>query len=171
MGLTEEEIRPDDIFNQYLLLAAKDSIDYFSNVDREHIKCYVCDRELKITYIKKYKFEYKKCNNCHSILVSPRPGADSFNSYYRDSPSTKFWATTFYQKTESARREKLWKPKSKLVKQKIQLFQGKEPIQTIIDIGGGYGVFDEEIKKIMPLDIIIIEPSIHLAKICRQKGV
>ena len=170
MKLTEEEIRPENIFNEYLRLTAKDSIDYFANSERDHIKCYVCDNELEINWIKKQDFEYKKCPECYSILVSPRPKAQSFLSYYKDSPSTKFWATTFYQITESARREKLWKPKSRLIKEKIELFQGDNPIQTIIDIGGGYGVFGEEIKKIMSLDILIIEPSIHLAKICRQKG-
>ena len=170
MKLTEEEIRPEKIFNEYLALAAKDSIDYFTKGKRDQIKCHVCDDELEINWIIKQGFEYKKCPKCHSILVSPRPKAESFNAYYKDSPSTKFWATTFYQFTESARREKLWKPKSKLIKEKIELFQGDKPIQTIIDIGGGYGVFDEEIKKITPLDIMIIEPSIHLAKICRQKG-
>ena len=36
--------------------------------------------------------------------------------------------------------------------------------------GGGYGVFDEELKKIMPIEAVIIEPSVLLAEICRNKG-
>ena len=35
---------------------------------------------------------------------------------------------------------------------------------------GGYGVFDEEIKNIMDIETVVIEPSVHLAKICRHKG-
>jgi hypothetical protein len=95
---------------------------------------------------------------------------DAFNSYYTDSPSTKFWATTFYKDTEAARREKLWKPKAQMIKDRIKLYEENDPVRYIIDIGGGYGVFDEEIKNIMDIDAIIIEPSVHLAKICREKG-
>lgn len=104
------------------------------------------------------------------MFVSPRPVREAFDAYYTDSPSTKFWATTFYKVTEAARREKLWKPKAQLIKDTIKKMEGNNPVQYIIDIGGGYGVFDEEIKKIIDCEPIIIEPSVHLAKICREKG-
>jgi hypothetical protein len=95
---------------------------------------------------------------------------DAFNAYYTDSPSTKFWATTFYKVTEAARREKLWKPKAQMIRARIKQYEDNDPVKYIIDIGGGYGVFDEEIKNIMDIEAIIIEPSVHLAKICREKG-
>ena len=56
-----------------------------------------------------------------------------------------------------------------MIKDRLIEFEGKSPIKYIIDIGGGYGVFDEEIQKIHDINIIVIEPSIHLANICRQK--
>jgi len=64
----------------------------------------------------------------------------------------------------------LWKPKAQLIKGKIEKLQGEHPIEYIIDIGGGYGVFDEEISLIMNIKPIIIEPSVHLANVCRMKG-
>ena len=45
----------------------------------------------------------------------------------------------------------------------------ENPINFVVDIGGGYGVFDEEIKQIMDITPIVIEPSVHLAEICRSK--
>lgn len=170
MKFTEEEIRPQSIFNEYLALAAKDSIDYFENTQKKEIKCYSCNKSLEINWVVKHGFEYKKCINCHSILVSPRPNVEAFNAYYSDSPSTQFWATSFYKYTEASRREKLWKPKAQMIKEKIEHYQKDNIIQNIIDIGGGYGVFGEEILKIMDVDFTVIEPSIHLAKICKEKG-
>ena len=89
--------------------------------------------------------------------------------YYKDSPSSVFWATTFYKKTESARREKIWKPKALLVKNIVQKFLGDQ-CKSIIDVGGGYGVFAEEIRGLLPAKTIVIEPAPHLATVCRKKG-
>jgi len=169
MKLTEEEIRPQKIFDEYLELARIDTINYFSEVKREEVNCYVCNTKGE-PWVEKSGFEYKICPSCMSIFVSPRPEIKAFNTYYTDSPSTKYWATTFYKVTEKARREKLWKPKAKMIKERILQLQGDNPIKTIVDIGGGYGVFDEEIQKIMDVDIVVIEPSIHLSKICQEKG-
>jgi hypothetical protein len=169
MKVTEEEIRPEKIFNEYLELTNKDVITFFEDVTRIDINCPACEGKGS-TWAMKSGFEYKKCPDCLSIYVSPRPVREAFDAYYKDSPSTKYWATTFYKVTEAARREKLWKPKAQMIKNHIQRYEGKTPVKYIIDIGGGYGVFDEEIRLIMDAKPIVIEPSIHLAEICRAKG-
>ena len=169
MKLTEEEIRPQKIFDEYLELARIDTINYFAEAKREEVNCFLCDVEGE-PWGNKSSFEYKICPSCLSIFVSPRPELNAFNVYYTDSPSTKYWASTFYKVTEKARREKLWKPKAQMIKERILKLQGSNPVKTIVDIGGGYGVFDEEIQKIMDVDILIIEPSIHLSEICQKKG-
>jgi hypothetical protein len=169
MKVTEEEIRPEKMFDEYLRLTAIDTVTYFSDVNKVDISCPACGGEGN-KWADKSGFSYKLCPECLSIYVSPRPVMDAFNAYYTDSPSTKFWATTFYKVTEAARREKLWKPKAQLIKERIIQFENNNPIKFIIDIGGGYGVFDEEIKLIMDIETIIIEPSVHLAGICREKG-
>ena len=169
--VTEEEIRPEKVFNEYLELTSKDVVDFFSNVERNEIPCPGCGGKNFALWVNKGGFDYQLCQECKSIFVSPRPVNDAFNAYYTDSPSTKFWATTFYKVTEASRREKLWKPKAVLIKERIERFQGDKIIGHIVDIGGGYGVFDEEICKIMPIQPIIIEPSVHLAKVCRDKGI
>jgi hypothetical protein len=169
MKVTEEEIRPEKVFNEYLKLTRKDVVDFFGNVEVFEINCPACDSN-GIDWIQKEGFNYQLCLKCKTIFVSPRPLNDAFNAYYTDSPSTKYWATTFYKITEAARREKLWKPKAQLIKDRIRDYESSNPIKLVVDIGGGYGVFDEEIKKIMDIDAIIIEPSIHLANICKDKG-
>ena len=118
MKITEEEIRPEKVFNEYLRLTAIDTITYFENVEKIEINCPACG-SLGNDWVNKYGFTYKLCPECLSIFVSPRPKIEAFNSYYTDSPSTRYWATTFYKLTEEARREKLWKPKAQMIKERI----------------------------------------------------
>jgi len=169
MKITEQEIRPEKIFDEYLELTKQDVLTYFGDVSRIDIPCPACGGNGHL-WATKLGFSYQQCKTCLTIFVSPRPVREAFDAYYTDSPSTKFWATTFYKVTESARREKLWKPKAQLIKNTIEKYQGKNLIEFIIDIGGGYGVFDEEISLIMNIKPIIIEPSVHLSNVCREKG-
>lgn len=168
MNIKEEDIRPEKIFNDYLQLTQQDVVTFFGNVETSEIPCPSCGSSGEV-WVTKQKFTYKKCSSCFTIYVSPRPAKEAFDAYYTDSPSTKFWATTFYKVTEDARREKLWKPKAMMIKERIANFQGNHPVECIVDIGGGYGVFDEEIKKIMNIRCLVIEPSVHLAAVCKDK--
>jgi len=168
MKIKEEEIRPKKIFDEYLKLTSIDTVTFFKNVNKEEVNCPACNKKGKF-WANKQGFTYQECSDCLSIYVNPRPPLSAFNNYYRDSPSTKFWATTFYKETENSRREKLWKPKAQMIKDRILKYQKNNPVNFIIDIGGGYGVFDQEISKIMEIGTIVIEPSVHLAEICRNK--
>lgn len=170
MKITENEIRPDQIFQEYLRLAEIDTRNYFSTCMRVSIDCPACGAKGAKAFTK-VGFDYEECGNCKTIFVSPRPVKEAFDAYYTDSPSTEYWATTFYKETEKARREKLWKPKAVLVKNLVDRFQGDGKVKYIVDIGGGYGIFDEEIRQIMEVTPLVIEPSVHLAQICRDKGI
>ena len=93
------------------------------------------------------------CAACGALFVSPRPDADTFSRYYKNSPSVKFWASNFYRLTADARREKLWKPKAKMVWQTLEKYNARH--HHVIDIGGGYGILAEEMQllygKLLPL--------------------
>lgn len=164
--MQEHEIRPQAIFDEYLRLAEIDATVFFSEVPLTIIACPACGSEGSKAFVKS-GFSYTECQVCLTLFVNPRPVRSAFENYYTDSPSTRYWADTFYKETEAARREKLWKPKAKLVKDKLALFPG---IAEIIDIGGGYGTFAEEIQSITGLTVTIIEPSRPLADVCRNKG-
>ena len=165
--MKEIEIRPKQIFNEYLRLAKKDTVRYFSNVKRNRINCPACNYIGDHSF-KKDGFDYCQCNKCQTLYVSPRPEEDAFLDYYTNSESSIYWATTFYKETEDARREKIWKPKAKIITDALEK-QNMIDCQ-IIDIGGGYGLFAEEIKKISSQFVMVIEPTPHLAEICRDKG-
>lgn len=168
MAIKEEEIRPASIFDEYLKLTEQDTKFYFGEAKKEDGLCPACESRGEYSFTKQ-GFEYECCANCQTLFVNPRPVLEAFNRYYTESPSSKYWATTFYKETAEARREKLWKPKALLVKQIIERYGEKGA--TIFDIGGGYGIFAEEMKKIVDCKISVIEPGPHLAEACRQKNI
>lgn len=165
--MKESDIRPKEIFEEYIRLCKEDSDYFFSDVEKKNILCPACNVEGKESVIKN-GFKYDECQSCYTLYVNPRPSAKVFEDFYNHSKSSKYWATTFYKTTENSRRENLWKPKAQNIKRiaskyKLSDFQA-------IDIGGGYGTFAEELSKIISNPVIIVEPAPHLAKICREKN-
>lgn len=164
--MKEEEIRSQKLFDDYLCLAEEDARTFFSNVPRSRIPCPGCEGEGQKVFSKN-GFDFEECPDCLTLFVNPRPPADAFSKYYRESKSSRLWATRFYKDTEEARREKLWKPKARMIKDALARYRVSG--FSVLDIGGGYGLFAEEFKAISDQPIIVIEPAPHLAEICREK--
>lgn len=167
--MKEEDIRPKKIFDEYLKLTNIDTKTYFGDCDREAVHCPAC-KTPGIFSFRKSDFDYEECPKCLTLFVSPRPIASAFDKYYTEAPSVDYWATTFYKETADSRRELLWKPKAKMVKQVINKWLGQKDEYSVVDIGGGYGIFSEEIEILTNTKSIVIEPGPSLAKICREKG-
>jgi hypothetical protein len=165
--MKEADIRPQAIFDEYLRLCALDTETYFGSAERHAIACPACGAQGNEAFTKN-GFTYEHCTRCESLYVSPRPVAQAFSDYYTTAPSSKFWATTFYRETADARRRLLWQPKARNVAAKLAANAAQE--YAVIDIGGGYGLFAEEIRALTKGPVIVIEPAPHLAEVCRQKG-
>ncbi len=118
-------------------------------------------------------FDYEECPRCGTLFVNPRSDESAFARYYSNSPSVRFWADHFYKDTEVARRKKLIRPKAEQVGRLLEKYHCSQENPAIIDIGAGYGVFCEELKKILAdkYSIIGIEPASSLQQICKQKNI
>lgn len=165
--MKEEEIRPAKIFDEYLRLAREDTDTYFGEAERQNGDCPACGTKGTPVFVK-YGFAYESCLMCQSLFVNPRPMAEAFSRYYTESPSSKYWASTFYKETADVRREKLWKPKARLIRDTLDRYGADQ--HTLIDIGGGFGLFAEEMRDLSGQAPIVIEPGPHLAEVCRQKS-
>ena len=171
--MKEEEIRPESLFNDYLILAEKDIDTYFSSSALHYIPCPACSEHQGIFQFRKMGFDYEECQCCGTLFVNPRPDERAFINYYTDSPSVRFWAEHFYKETEKVRREKLIRPKAERVGQILEKYIFSQKSPAVIDIGAGYGVFCEELKKILAdkYSVIAIEPAASLQKVCNQKNI
>ncbi|TFH40168.1 MAG: methyltransferase domain-containing protein, partial [ANME-2 cluster archaeon] len=171
IGMKEDEIRPKDIFEKFLELAREDAITFFSNKDEfESVNCPACENNNSTFEFEKSGFSYDLCNNCGTLYVNPRPKSDIIKQYYEHSKSTKYWAEHFYKDTEVQRREKIFKPRAKMIRDFVKKEIGGK-VDVFADIGAGYGGFFEEARDINIAEkIIAIEPSDDLAMICENKG-
>lgn len=165
--MKEEDIRPAEIFQEYIRLAQIDAANYFEDALRFPNNCPVCSNQGEYTF-EKSGFRYENCRLCNTLYVNPLPSQETFNKYYTEAPSVNYWASTFYKLTSESRREHLWKPKATAISEFME--QEGIPAHQIIDIGGGFGIFAEEITKLGVRSPVIIEPSPLLAKECRDKG-
>ena len=165
--MKEEESRPKKIFDEYLRLTALDTASYFSNVENQPILCPACGSQGNFQF-EKLGFSYELCPVCDSLYVSPRPNSHSFSEYYTNSPSAKYWADVFYKETAVARKEKIWKPKVSLICDILAKFNCNS--HTLIDVGGGYGIFAQLVQETTGKKCIVVEPNPYLAKHCRDQS-
>lgn len=169
--MKETDIRPADLFDQYLALCEEDISDLFADQSEFiEIHCPCCGPAEHQFAFDKSGMAYVTCSKCDSLFLSPRPSKAQIEQYYRKSKGAKFWASTFYRATEEARRKALFRPRARLVA-KLHERYGQGTTGTFTDVGAGYGIFLEEIAKLDRFNRVVgIEPGAAMAKSCRVKG-
>lgn len=169
--LTENDIRPADLFAAYLELVALDVDAFFSDTDRRPMACPACDNAGEPAFAK-LGFEYRECPDCHSLWVSPRPAFSHFSDFYSKSPSSKYWADVFSPAVMEVRRERLWRPKARRIAELAATWGTPvTPFRSLVDIGGGTGVFAEEFAAVNDMTTVVVEPSPEAAQACRSRGI
>ncbi|MFA5238574.1 MAG: class I SAM-dependent methyltransferase [Phycisphaerae bacterium] len=169
-NVKENDIRPKAIFDEYLKLSREDIDIYFRDrTEFLNVNCPACQSAKVHSSFTKDSFTYLECECCETLYVSPRPPQKMIDGYYKNSESSKYWATTFYKETEAVRREKLYRPKAQMIKS-IVIKNGITP-GALLDIGAGYGTLCEELKALNFFkEVFAMEPSIYLSEVCRKKG-
>ena len=167
--MKEQDIRPRELFDEYLRLSLKDAelIDQNKLVG---VECVACGSVAGVDALNKNGFQYRRCQDCGTLYCSPRPSAQSLDEFYEASESSRFWATRFFPAVAEARREKLFRPKAKQIQEMCERFDLKP--ESICDVGAGYGIFLEELGKLFPdARLYGVEPSPELSARCREIGI
>lgn len=164
--MKEEDIRNRKAFNHYLKMVSKDVDNYFCVENFIKINCPACSGEKFTKAFTKDLFTYVLCSQCRTLFINPRPPFKILNQFYSESPSTKYWVKYFFKPVIEARRDKIFKPRAEQISQEFSKFKNGR----IGDIGAGFGLFLEELRKIWGnAEYVAIEPSVEMAKICRDK--
>ena len=167
--MRENDIRPESIRDRYLELSAQDAELCFASKTRKIISCIACDSEAHRLAFTKNGFDYSDCEKCGTPYQSPRPTIEEFEGFYRDSVSSRYWAEVFFPTVAEKRREHIFKPRVNGISNIC--IKKNASKNKVIEVGSGYGIFLEEWRKIYPdSQLIAIEPSKHLAQVCRQKN-
>jgi len=167
--MKEADIRPRALFDGFLATVEEDAKRLFA----DHsgfvvIPCPACASGEITESFTKIGFTYSRCASCGSLYLSPRPPAEAFVRFYRDSKAVEYFATHFYRQTEEARRERLFRPRAALVADWAKRLGATE---SLADIGAGFGTFLEEVRATGAFgQVVAIEPAEKLSAVCREKG-
>lgn len=166
--MKEHDIRPKELFRQYLDLSKKDAANFPPNCFMS-VPCQACGSNHPDQKFNKNGFQYVQCRRCGSLYCSPRPNEITLNGFNEKSKSARFWATVFSPAVSEVRREQFFRKKAAQIKKNLGNM-GIAP-RRICDIGAGYGIFLEELHPHFPVaELYAIEPGEEAAFICRQKG-
>jgi len=166
MAILEREIRPTKLMKKANLLRSQDMkiLDFKKFVS---INCPACKSDKFESIFLKNKFKFVKCLKCSTVFINPRPSQNILELYYTKSKSIDFWGN-IYKKTQKIRKKKIFKPRVFMIKNILKSY-GKMKIDTLMEIGAGYGWFCELARKEkLAKDIFAIEPNPILAQACRK---
>lgn len=169
--MKEYEIRPREIFDEYLRISKSDIPKFFGATD-QFVKacCPACGEARQNSEFTKHGFEYVSCPRCDSLYVSPRPTAEMIGRFYRESDSSRYWAEVFFPRTAEARRINIFEPRAEMIAGIVERFDIPRP-RVLVDVGAGIGLFLEAAKSTGRFDSVVgVEPGRDLARVCRERG-
>jgi len=165
--MKESEIRKKEVLDKYLKLVEEDVGTFFKSDEFVDVNCPACSERNYSFAFEKTGLRYVLCGTCRTLFVNPRPGIRALKEFYSNSPSTDFWINEYFKPVANARREKIFTPRAKYISGILD----SKKIHTVGDIGAGFGIFLEEMRKICPQNrYVAIEPSLRMAELCRGKG-
>ncbi|HVK55317.1 MAG TPA: class I SAM-dependent methyltransferase [Burkholderiales bacterium] len=168
--MREEEIRPADLFQEYLSLSIRDVATHFADISRENVPCPGCGQEKSRPAFEKLGFGYVECEGCRTLYQSPRPSIESFSRFYSDSVSAKYWAEVFFPAVKEVRRERIFRPRVEMIS-RLCRERGVAP-RVVVEVGAGHGIFLEEWRRANPeSSVAAVEPNKEMARVCRENGI
>lgn len=168
--IKEEEIRPEDVFGEFMRLSAQDAENFFDKSQFVDVPCPACGAVHKADSFDKHSFTYNNCAECGSIYVSPRPNLSELIRYYSISKSQSFWSEEVLKKTGEKRKESIMLPNVSRIESILE--ERNHAPTRVVDIGSANGAFLTEWKKRHTnAELHGIEPGQESAQQCRDLGI
>lgn len=166
--MKESLIRKQELFDEMLRLGKEDAEHFFHDTSqRTNVPCPACGETRFEPAFTKSSFTYVVCENCKTLFVNPRPSFDQFRDFYTHGKSAKYYAEKFFPPVAEQRRSLIFAPRAQSVAPLVQ----SGTVRVVGDIGAGFGIFCEELKKLFSeISILAIEPEQTMAALCREKG-
>jgi 2-polyprenyl-3-methyl-5-hydroxy-6-metoxy-1,4-benzoquinol methylase len=169
--LTENEIRPNELMAEQARRFANDVARLMRHKDDfVWVDCPACGKDDTEPAFSKYGLSYVTCQNCETLYANPRPRPEHLEEYYTESENYAYWNQFIFPASENARREKIFKPRVERVLDVCRRYE--VPMDTLLEVGAGFGLFCEEMLKLGVFQQVIgIEPTPDLAETCRKRGI
>lgn len=169
--LKEAEIRPDELMKGQAERLANDVRRLMRHKEQfVAVPCPACDSRLSQPAYAKYELQFVTCAGCQTVYASPRPRPEHMDEYYSHSENYAYWNQYIFPASESARREKIFKPRVRKVLELCQRFGIRQ--DTLLEVGAGFGTFCQELGSTGAFKRVIgVEPTPELASTCRARGI
>ena len=139
--MKEKEIRPRQVFDEYLALSVEDIDTYFGDPTVfVEVACPACADSRCRSAFEKHGFGYVVCTRCGTLYANPRPPAALLEKYYAEGKAPRFWNDHFFRSTADARREKIFVPRARRLRELVGEVPGVRR-ETLVDVGAGFGIF------------------------------
>jgi 2-polyprenyl-3-methyl-5-hydroxy-6-metoxy-1,4-benzoquinol methylase len=113
---------------------------------------------------------YKRCDNCETLYISPRPTPEILEKYYTSSENYAYWNQFIFPASEAVRREKIFRPRAERVLDICRRYN--VPTDALLEVGAGFGTFCEEMRRLAVFRrVLAVEPTPQLAQTCRERGI
>jgi len=166
----EHDIRPAEVLGEEMRLYEAEVARLLErSAEFVDVPCPACGKAGGSTRFSKYTFNFRECEGCRTLYVSPRPPPAVLKSYYENNRHYQFWNSTIFPASESVRRPRIFRPR---VERVLELC-AKHGVSTgtLLEVGAGFGTFCDELRSTGRFQrIIAIEPTASLAESCRARG-
>ncbi|HZX00786.1 MAG TPA: class I SAM-dependent methyltransferase, partial [Candidatus Paceibacterota bacterium] len=152
-----DSLRPKNLYDDVLAQRKLDGTEFFRLYADKFVdvRCLACNADGSFEF-HKWGFSHKRCQNCSTLYVSPRPKEDLLISYYNDFKSPNMW-TRLLLSADTERKKLQYQPRAELILSLTKLDKNKNAV--IVDVGAGSGAFCLAMKstgmfnKVVALDI------------------
>lgn len=171
VGMKVNEIRPDDLRAQQQSAYERDLARLRQHLPKfATVSCPACQAERSEAAFEKYGFQFRRCQECRTIFMSPRPTPEIMATYYDNSENYRFWAEHIFPASEAARREKIHRPMLEYIVAACERHSVRRDL--LVEVGPGFGTFATLATTSGSFGrVITVERTPDMAQACRQRGV
>ncbi len=168
MSSNYNAIKPVDELNKVLSKLSS----LFDEFEKKHpqkiqINCPFCGHNRSTAAFSYKKCTYRKCDQCHSLYLSPRITREWLGQYY--SFMQERICFDIPQSQRQVRIDSIMKPRWELLVRKLGPYIDHFPVKRYMEVGPGVGYFTEVAQKDhCAQEYILVEPDKHCHQYLRE---
>lgn len=161
----EIDLKPSELLRRYIELTEQDVREFLALPSNLHdVACPACGLgEGKSAFVK-FGLQYRECQSCHTLYISPRPDDKAIYHYYLKSRARCFWRDELSRATDKKRKEKIIKPRFQWILESTQ--EHRPSAKVWVDVNTSqYGYIDAMIQsrafdqKILLNPYLVLDPA------------
>lgn len=169
--LREHDIRPRDLVEGMRAASEADRALFLGMQERfVEVGCPACGQRSTTPKWLKHGLSFVRCDGCTTVFMSPRPGREDLERYYRESRAYKYWCDVIFPASEDVRRESIFRPRLQRVIAYGEQYGLRSP--RLFEVGAGFGTFcSVALESGKFSSVVAVEPTPSLAAACRERGI